>query len=647
MIYNAHFEMATVVMLFILIIIYFWKKNLPIQSNRLYLNVLILLVVGTCFSALQCYYEYGNDKMSLSASYIISSLAFIIGIAFIGMYNSYVLSLFHYKNKVSVYSVVSYGVILCGIILVLTNSFTNLYFYMDDSGKLHSGNARNIMNILYMFIIFLTLCIAWIKGKKKDTKLLKLILHVDILIALSELITNVCHLNTGFIMVVANLCAFLVYFSLRSPDYYIDIRTGRFNLNGFIEVLREKYDYNESVSCFLIRVKNYHAICRIYDEDSLQEVQKQIAEILKVKSGERNIYHIGAATFAIFVENTKEVKKLYEKIVRVMPHQWNIKREALSHEYSYYYVTYPDDSSDIEDIIQRIHYARSDHEGHHKPNELIHLRKEALVDAVRFKEVAHRIEEAILDNSLELNFQPIYSFAENRITSLEVLSRLKDNKHKYINPEYFIHVAEVNHTIIQLSRQMFEKTCQFAVNNRIFERGITDMNINISPIQCQDKHLVDELKRIAAKYRIPLKRFHFEITESRLTDADAVFETLTKLRKCGAKIALDDFGTGYSNIASIMLMPIDFVKIDKSLLWSYASGDNEFLNELMPMIRSEGKKIIAEGIETEEHIEILRRMGGDFLQGYYYSKPLNEKDFIRFIDAHNKNNKNKSENNKN
>lgn len=626
-------------MLFILIIIYFWKKNLPVQSNRLYLKVLILLVVGTCLSALQCYYDCQKNIMSVSAVYIINSAAFIAGIIFIAMYNSYVLSLFHYKKKINSYYIISYGVILCGMILVLTSPVTNLYFYMDNSGRVHSGSARSVMNMMYLAIMFVTLCVAWIKGRRRDIKLLKLILYVDILIALSELIGKLTGMNSSITMVVANLCAFIVYFTLRSPDYYIDIRTGRFNLNGFIEVLREKYDYNESVSCFLIRVKNYHAICRIYDEDSLQEVQKQIAEILKFKSGERNIYHIGAATFAVFVENTKEAKKLYEKIVKVMPYQWNIRREALSHEYSYYYVTYPDDSSDIEDIIQRIHYARSDHKGHHKPNELIHLRTEALAEAIRFKEVAHRIEEAILDNSLELNFQPIYSFAENRITSLEVLSRLKDENHKYINPEYFIHVAETNHTIIQLSRQMFEKTCQFAVNNRIFERGITDMNINISPIQCQDEHLVDELKHIAAKYRIPLKRFHFEITESRLTDADAVFETLTKLRKCGAKIALDDFGTGYSNIASIMLMPIDFVKIDKSLLWSYASGDNEFLNELMPMIRSEGKKIIAEGIETKEHIEILRRMGGDFLQGYYYSKPLNEKDFVRFIDDQNKSKK--------
>lgn len=635
MIYNAYFEMATAVMLFILIIVYFWKKNLPVQSNRLYLNVLILLVIETCLSAAQCYYECQNDIMSSFAAYVVNSAAFTVGIIFIAMYNNYVLSLFHYKKKINAYCIISYSVIIIAILFVWTNPFTDLYFYVDETGTFRAGMARNIMNVLYLFIIFLTLYVAWDKGKKKNPGLLRLILIVDILITISEILGNILKMNMEVTMVVANLCAYLVYFSLRSPDYYVDIRTGRFNLNGFIEVLREKYDYDESVSCFIIRVKNYHAICRIYDEESLQEVQKQIAEIVKFKSGDKDIYHIGAATFAVLVDGTEEVKELYEKLVKVMPYQWNLKREAVSHEYSYYYVTFPEDSDDIEDIIQRIHYARSDHKGHHKPNELIHLRTEALADATRFKEVAHRIEEAILDNSLELNFQPIYSFAENRITSLEVLSRLKDDKHKYINPEYFIHVAEINHTIIQLSRQMFEKTCRFAANNNIFDRGINDMNINISPIQCQDEHLVDELKRIAAKYRIPLKRFHFEITESKLTDANAVFDTLTKLRKCGAKVALDDFGTGYSNIASIMLMPIDFVKIDKSLLWSYASGDNEFLNELMPMIRSEGKKIIAEGIETEGHIEILRKMGGDFLQGYYYSKPLNEKDFIGFIDAQN------------
>ena len=86
---------------------------------------------------------------------------------------------------------------------------------------------------------------------------------------------------------------------------------------------------------------------------------------------------------------------------------------------------------------------------------------------------------------------------------------------------------------------------------------------------------------------------------------------------------------------SILELPIDYVKIDKSLVWSYGEGGNQFLDDLMPVIKNEGKKVIAEGIETEEHIEIFRRLQGDYLQGYYYSKPLNEENFIRFLDARN------------
>ena len=122
-----------------------------------------------------------------------------------------------------------------------------------------------------------------------------------------------------------------------------------------------------------------------------------------------------------------------------------------------------------------------------------------------------------------------------------------------------------------------------------------------------------------------------EITESALNNREDIQETLEKLSDAGAQIALDDFGTGYSNLTSISLLPIDYVKIDKSLVWSYCEGKNQFLNELIPMIHDEGKKIIAEGIETEEHIEVFRRWKGEYLQGYYYSKPLPGPEFIRFL----------------
>ena len=97
------------------------------------------------------------------------------------------------------------------------------------------------------------------------------------------------------------------------------------------------------------------------------------------------------------------------------------------------------------------------------------------------------------------------------------------------------------------------------------------------------------------------------------------------------QVALDDFGTGCSTLLSILELPIDYVKIDKSLVWSYGEGGNQFLDDLMPVIKNEGKKVIAEGIETEEHIEIFRRLQGDYLQRYYYSKPLPEHEFVKYV----------------
>ena len=211
------------------------------------------------------------------------------------------------------------------------------------------------------------------------------------------------------------------------------------------------------------------------------------------------------------------------------------------------------------------------------------------------------------------------------------MSRLKDKDKNFINPEFFIHVAEENRDIIALGEQIYRKACIFATQNHIFDMGIDDININLSPVQCCYEELAQNLIRIAGEYDIPMSRMHLEITESGIMDKEEIRETLETLRSSGAKIALDDFGTGYSNVSSIVSLPVDFVKIDKSLVWSYGRGENKYLDQLVPMIHAEGKRIISEGIETQEHIDIFKRLQGDFLQGYFYSKPLPEREFLQYL----------------
>ena len=262
---------------------------------------------------------------------------------------------------------------------------------------------------------------------------------------------------------------------------------------------------------------------------------------------------------------------------------------------------------------------------------MITLRYDIMTETERQREVLRYIEEAILDQRMEIHMQPVYSLEQDKITSLEVLSRMKDQEGNFINPEYFIHVAEENHCILKLGELIFRRACIFASQNHIFDYGIEYMNVNISPGQCQYERLTEDFVEIAAEYDIPVERIHLEITESEFQDPQAVERTLDRLRKFGMQVALDDFGTGCSTLLSILELPIDYVKIDKSLVWSYGEGGNQFLDDLMPVIKNEGKKVIAEGIETEEHIEIFRRLQGDYLQGYYYSKPLPEHEFVKYV----------------
>ena len=393
----------------------------------------------------------------------------------------------------------------------------------------------------------------------------------------------------------------------------------------------------------VIRVRNFNSLQRVYGENVLREIQKRMFQVIENDFQVEELYHISLSSFGLIFDCPEHLRMAYRQLNEKLPVSWDINGEMVNHEYNFYQLTYPDDCDDFDELIKRIHYARTDHENHHEPGALIRLNHDTVEEAEAKRKVASLVEEAVMDHAIELNFQPIYSLKEKRITSLEVLARLKDEEKQYINPEFFIHVAEENHTIIPLGEQIFEKACCFASQNHIFERGIEDININLSPGQCRYEKLTESLTEIAKKYGIPMQKIHLEITESEFTDAAAVEKTLTRLKQTGARVALDDFGTGYSTLANILELPVDFVKIDKSLLWSYAEGKNQFLNDLMPMIKADGKRIIVEGVETEEHVEIIKNLHGDFMQGYFFSKPLPEMDFLRFVRKFDEDQKRKNE----
>lgn len=629
--YNFHYELAAALLLVIMLVFIYSKKYSVSRGKALFRILVWSFLCNNCFGALCGIANAEMLSVSRNIQYFLNIMSTLSGIFILVVYLYYVLALIYRADLKNIWVQMGTVPIILMEILVVSTPWHHLIFSIDRLGNFQRGPWFWSVTILYVayLVAGAGLLLLFGTGVPDCQKILAVLLIA--VVPVCAAVGQWYKPNFQILYVVLTLVLFMYFLMLQSPNYYIDDMTGLLNRSAFLEVFRENVSYRKKTWCLLLRINHYDSMLRIYEEDNLREVRRRIAVMLGEVAAEKKVYRIGASTYAFLTHDEGEIQEIYEYMRSRLPHQWRVENETISHNYSYYQVMYPDDCTDYETLIQWIHYARSDHKGHHKAGELIHLRYDTTAEIERRHKVENLIEEAILDQSVEIHFQPVYSIEKDRITSLEVLARLKDENKQYIDPEYFINIAEKNHMIIKLGELIFRRACIFASQNRIFEKGIEDININLSPGQCRYEYLTENLVHIANEYGIPMERIHLEITESEFRDPAAVELTLQRLRETGAKVALDDFGTGCATLLSILELPLDYVKIDKSLVWSYAEGDNQFLNDLMPMIKAEGIKVIAEGIETKEHIEIFRRLEGDFLQGYYYSRPLPEQEFVRFI----------------
>ena len=255
------------------------------------------------------------------------------------------------------------------------------------------------------------------------------------------------------------------------------------------------------------------------------------------------------------------------------------------------------------------------------------------------RNVVRQIVEAMDQNGVEVFFQPIYSVKEKRFTCAEALVRIRQRDGSLMLPGMFIETAEKSGLIIRLGLIVFEKVCQFIKDNPLEKMGMEYIEVNLSMVQCAYKKLSDDYKNIMKKYNINPCNINLEITESALMeDKTNLLDNMNRLMEYGVKFSLDDFGTGHSNLNYIVDMPVNIVKFEKGMLDAYfENGRAKYvMDAAMHMIQGMNLEIVAEGIETKEHFENIAKLGINFVQGYYFSKPVTARQFLLFINENNK-----------
>ncbi|MFL5316509.1 MAG: EAL domain-containing protein [Microvirga sp.] len=235
--------------------------------------------------------------------------------------------------------------------------------------------------------------------------------------------------------------------------------------------------------------------------------------------------------------------------------------------------------------------------------------------------IEHDLKVAVRERRFNVHYQPKISCADGSIVGVEALVRWSHPERGYISPGKFISIAEETGLVPDIGLFVLERAIDDI--GRLLADGLAvTVAVNVSILQLEDPNFSETVAAIIAKTAFPPKMLELEITESMaMRDSEVVQAQILKLRAMGINIAIDDFGTGYSNLAMLARLPIDTIKLDRSLVQDVAENREKqmLVRTVMGLARSFGFKTVAEGVETHPELDFLVREGADMAQGYLFS----------------------------
>lgn len=408
---------------------------------------------------------------------------------------------------------------------------------------------------------------------------------------------------------------------------YVDKLTGGYSYERF----KEEYDnLNHNKTLIVFDINNFKLLNTLYGYDVSNEVLNKIYDILNNVNKDGFNCRKTADHYLVCIKHHGE-KTILSYINKIFNNIRQIKIKdsdfVLTSTFGVYESLYDEDFEIAENkAIIAWKIAKNDH------NMFYSIYEDKMVyDMVENKAILDKLINALENNMLEIYLQPKFDCKTNEMIGSEALLRLKDNN-KFISPAIFIPIAEETGFITTIDSYVFEKVCKIINEFKKDNIFIGPVSVNVSRKKIEQFNLVEEYEEIMKKYNISKEEIELEITEGTiLSDNTIIQKVIKKIKKSKFKILVDDFGTGYSSISMLKSLDIDGIKIDRSFIIDETEKGKEILKYVIKLGKSLNLSLTAEGVETKEQLEYLKKLNCDIIQGYYFSKPLEIEQFKKFI----------------
>ncbi len=411
-----------------------------------------------------------------------------------------------------------------------------------------------------------------------------------------------------------------------------DPLTGLLNRRSFFEHLERALEQarRSELACavMVFDIDRFKEINDVFGHKTGDDVLIGVTQHLRAQLRESDwIARIGGDEFAVLATNLRSASaamEIAEKISKAVNSIDKLNDMSLDVSISIGISVFPMDDASAEVLLSHADLAMYKSKNSKKGSiNFFDARMDAVVKA-RYA-LKSSMPDDITAGRFYLLFQPIVDAATRKIISAEGLARWRDPENRVIAPGEFIPIAEESGSIGNLGNLLLGEACSQIRSWSEMQRSLVPISLNISPIQCRDPSFGARLIETLQETRVPAELINIEITEATiLKNLDVIHKNLELIRDFGVGIYIDDFGTGYSSLSLLRDLPLTALKIDRSFVRDLGKEDGAevIVHAVVDLARKLGFTTIAEGVETEEQVGLLRDAGVNGLQGYYFSRPV-------------------------
>ena len=636
-----YFDYSAFLLELVLICSIVMRKMYSNKVNRFFL-ILVTVTLFTTAMDIAAVALDRNGESFVVMKYIFHSLYLFLHVLVAFFYLVYVLlqqdMWYRTTNKHWKIFVLFAPITFIGIISVI-NPFTGLLFYFNQYDEYTRGPlflSLYVVTAYYSVFIFYRTIHFRKNTDAMRTISLTLGLFLILLAAIVQLLIPQLLLDM-FALAIGLLFMFMM---VQRPEEVVDPDTGLNNISSYVSDIRRSYANKKPETIIIIQFTNYAAIRDMLGYNDAVNFKRFLSKVIldnlardKIRA---EVYYIGSGCFRIRMDMrsldkaellANYINDYFRKDIRYNELVINLVTVVCV-------VRMPEDISETtllrafeNDLTSSAYtgdvlYAA----------DLYQKKKYDLLSSIDII-----IDEALSENEFEVYYQPIYSIRQKRFNSAEALLRLKSKKYGFVPPDIFIPAAEKNGAIHKIGDIVMTSVCQFIGSDEFSGLGLDYIEVNLSPVQCMETNLAAHMIEIVKTNHVKPDQLNLEITETAAVEMqNAIANNINALYNAGISFSLDDFGTGYSNMKRIASMPFNIIKLDKTI----TQIDNNpnlviVLENVVKMIKSLNMKIVAEGIETKELVERFSEMDCEYIQGYYYSRPLPKKELIAFLNTYN------------